>query len=445
MPVIPGRPPPSTPPTTLATDAEVAASAAATRTYARGEGSGQAPTVVSLMSCQADESYSVTNCTVDADETNYKVGNQGLEVTIGSAVTATVILDPPGPTDPLTMGPASAIGLWVWLDDATKITSLTLELWVDAALTTGLKWARTASTGLVDGWNLLRWASTDSNYENLDTIYRVRVIAVTNAATVLTVGHVWAECPPKAQVLIINDGGYKTFMDEALEDLRTLSVPITWALSPGELGTETGTKAERITEADVATIADAGDSISFHSWEGAVTSSMTEDEIATDTMKAIRWLQQRGYAGRIWRAAWTQNAATNAAAARPYVLAYATPTSVSSQTAWPPPNRWNIPRTSIHGRSEATIDGIFEALELTHGLYVFYTHGIHVDGDTDTTPDEWDYFMIKLSAALDEGWLECVTFEDLYARSGGKFRQALGDAQYEYVDDTGTVVEGSML
>lgn len=405
-------------------------------------------TVVTLMSCQVDEAYILTNCTTAADTVNFKLGDRGVKVTTTAAVTATVIQDPVGPTDPLIMPPAAVIGMWVYVPDVTKVTSMTVEIYTDSGLTALKKWARSATQAqLVNGWNLLRWAASAglADLSSWGTVYRTRVLVVTNAATDVTVGHLWADCPPKAQILFIEDRGYKTFKDVGLPDLRELKIPVTWALDPATHGTSVGTKSEVITDADVETFADAGDSISFHSWDGSVTSTMTADQIRTDTMKAIRWLQQRGHAGRMWRAAWTQNSAPQHAAAQPYVLAYATPSSVAGLSTWPPTDRWNISRWSVHGRTNADMDTIFTNMKNSHQLLVCYTHGVHADGVTDATPAEWDYFISKVSQGLSEGWLEGVTFEDLHARSGGTFRAGYGRAQAEYLDASGAVVRKDLL
>lgn len=405
-------------------------------------------TVVTLMSCQVDETYIVTNCTTAADTVNFKLGNRGLKVTTTAAVTATVIQDPVGPTDPLIMPAASTVGFWVYVPDVTKITSIGTEIYTDATLTTAKRWSRTATqSALVNGWNLLRWSASAglTDLTSWGTVYRTRILVTTNAATDVTIGHFWTDCPAKAQILFIEDRGYKTFKDVGLPDLRELKIPVTWALDPATHGTSAGTKSEVITDADVATFAADGDSIGFHSYAGEVTATMTADQIRVDTLKAIRWLQQRGHAGRMWRAAWTQNSAPEHAAAQPYVLAYATPNSVAGLSTWPPTDRWNISRWSVHGRTTADMDTMFNNLKRTHQLLVCYTHGVHVDGNTDATPAEWDYFITKCKQGLDEGWLEGVTFEDLYARSGGTFRAGFGRAQAEYLDAAGAVVRKDLL
>lgn len=397
-----------------------------------------APRVVTLLCGGDDETVaSSTNCTTGVDTTNYRVGDRALSITTAGAVTATVVYDPLGPTDPWTIPPASAIGAWIYVPDSTRITSITIELYSNSGLSA--VWSRSA-TGLVNGWNLWRARAVDGTLTGWGTIYRLRLVVVTSAATSVTIGHVWAECPEKAAILFIEDGGYASFLATGYPALRARNIPVTWAIDPALLGTGSGAAA-RIVEADLAALSPL-DSIGLHGWDGAATAAMTAAQIRTDTLKAIRWLSSRGhYGGRLWRAAWVQNSATNASAAQPYLLAYATPSSTASLECWPFTNRWNVPRLSLHGRSAATVDGWFDQLQQTHSLLVVYTHGIDAAGGNNTTPAEWAYFLGKVDAAIAAGWLEGVTFEDLLVRSGARIRSAFGGLAVEYMDETGAVVQ----
>lgn len=425
---------------TAETDARLEAVAAKIdTTEARQVASVSAPTIVTLLAGQPDET--ITGAAWSADSANYKVGDRGAKITGSGTGTVTVIYTPVAPI--LTTGAAS-IAAWVYVPSLAGVTSMTVQIFSGANV-----WSRSATAAaLAVGWNLLRWQSTAGTITGWGSVTQVRVQLATTALVSVTVGHLWAECPPKAQLLFIVDRGYRTFVDAGLADLRALGIPVTWALDPALNGTSVGTRAEVVTDADVAAFADAGDSISLHGWDGSVTSTMTADQVRADTLKAVRWLQQRGHAGRMWRAAWVQNSAPQAAAARDYILAGATPSSSAALTCWPPPDRWNIPRVALHGLTSAQVDGYFAQLETTHQLMVVYTHGIHADGLTggaDSTPAQWAYFVAKVSAAVAAGWLEGVTFEDLYGRSGGKFRQVFGQAQAEYVDEKGVLVRRDML
>ena len=57
----------------------------------------------------------------------------------------------------------------------------------------------------------------------------------------------------------------------------------------------------------------------------------------------------------------------------------------------------------------------------------------------DSTQAEWDYFVSKVSDGVSAGWLEGVTFEDLLARGGLRFRRGLGDVAVELPGVDGSV------
>lgn len=206
---------------------------------------------------------------------------------------------------------------------------------------------------------------------------------------------------------------------------REKGFPISWSLDPAINGSNAGTRAEAITDADVADFAAAGDEISLHSYAGEVTATMNPDQIVRDSVLAIKWIRDRGYTGSIWRSAWIQNSAPNAWAARPFFAAYATPSSGAGLNVWPLTNPWNISRYLLHGGSQAEIDTRFQQLKDARALDVQYTHGIHPDGTTggaDMTPAQWDYWTAKVEAGVAEGWLELTTFSRLLERSGGIVR-----------------------
>ncbi len=369
---------------------------------------------------QGTQVWSLTNCTKSNDTSRIMEGSQSVRFTTAGAVTMTASLDPvfPSPAvDPLTFPAASLVGVRVFVEDPAKLTTSSIELYSDSGAS--VKWSRTL-TGLKAGWNLVRWPAAESTTTGWGSVYRFRLVATTSAATTINLGALWVESPPKARIVIIADRGYKTFEDSGLPDLRARGIPVVWALDPALNGSNAGTKAEAISDADVATFYAAGDDISIHSYDGTATATKTAKEIVEDTLRAAQWIQDRGYdRGGSVRAAWVQNTAANAAAAKPYYTAYATPSNVSSETCWPPPDRWNIPRTGMHARSTAFVDAIFASLQVTHGLFVAYVHGIHVDGATgganDMTPTEWAYFLSKIDAGIAGGWLEGTSFSKLTA------------------------------
>ena len=397
-----------------------------------------APRIVTLIGGQEDESPTATSCTITADTVNFKLGTQGWKMTMAGAVTANLRLDPVGTDDPINVGPAQAVGLWIYITDATKITSIGHGIFSNDPPTVGNSYTWTSA--LVNGWNFLRIQASAGTLTDWGIAYRVRVVVVTNAATDVTVGHLFVECPEKAKILFISDAAYQTFHDIGYPDLKRLGVPVTWSLDTATLGTGAGISA-RISEAALAVVAaENQNSVGFHGHTGAPTTAMTAAQIRSDTMQAIKWLERRGYySGRIWRSAWVQNAATNHAAIQNLVLMYATPSSAASLSCWPVIDRWNIPRISLHGRTEADMDGWFSQLQQTRQMLVCYNHAIDDGGGTNTTNAMWDYFISKVDAGLSGGWLEGVTMEMLLARSGLKYRQTLGDTTVDLYDETGTL------
>lgn len=401
------------------------------------------PRTIPLISGQEDESPTAVSCTITADTTNYKIGGRGWLVTTTGAVTAQFKLSPPGTDNPLHLPPCSAVGLWVYVPDPTKITSITVGLFSDAAQT--LSWSRSlVQASLITGWNCVRWGGMDGSTAGIGpTVYLIRVLVVTTAATSVTLGHCWAEAPAKGRLLLIDDGGYETFRTIAYPALKARGLPVTFAVDPALLGSGTGID-QRFSEAALAVMAadGNGNEIGFHGYDGSVTSSMTAAQIRTDTMQAIKWLKRRGYYdGCLWRAAWVQNSAPNASAAQGLLVAYATPSSNAALETWPPRNRWNINRQPLHGLTTAGLDTMFANLALTNGLLVCYMHGVDDSGGNYMTNALWTYFLTKVDAALAAGTLEGVTFSQLWAESGGKTRGTFGDTVVEYWDETGTRVQ----
>lgn len=370
------------------------------------------PQIVTLVGGQDDESPILSNCTVSPDTTNYKVGDRGTKVSFAGAVTATLKYDPLSTDDPMMFKPASAVGVWFYVYDASLMGNVTIEIYLTA--NGSEKWIRTAQN-LTDGWNLVRWAAHEGGVGNWNEAHAIRIIATSSGATDITIGHMWLECPKKAQILFIEDGGYTTFLNEGYPDLKKRGIPVTWSIDPFRVG-ETG----RVTESEILELAQENNNdINYHGFDGAVTSSMTEGEIRSDCIKSIKWLQHRGiYEGHLWRSAWVQNTAQNAHASKGLMLAYATPDNTSSLTCFPPSNKWDIPRTSVHATNQATLDGYFETMKKTHQLLVIYTHGVNDAGGNDSTHAQWDYFISKIDQGINEGWLEGVSFPQLLKANG---------------------------
>lgn len=370
-----------------------------------------------LLSGQADQVYGVfsgggtwATGSQSSDTTRFKAGTASRRLLVPASGTYTCRY-----TASVTFPPASLLQAWVWVDDATKVTSI--------GFSPCSGWSR-AVTSFVNGWNLLRFRASAGTLTNWGTSSLVQITIVTTDAVGVNIGEMWVESPLKAQFTFTEDRGYRTFVNVALPQLRSIGAPVTWSLDPAKLGTSVGTSSEVVTEADLATAYAAGDDMSIHGYTGDPTSTMTGTEITADNLNTLDWLQTRGYTrGSEWRAAWVQNTAPNAAVARPYYAAYATPAALSSSyETWPPVDKWNLGRFGLHDVAAAQIDAMFDVAQKTHGMVHLYTHGVDASLSGAIKPADWTYFYGKLSAAVAAGWLEVVTMSQLVARSGGIVR-----------------------
>lgn len=410
---------------------------------------GGLPQIMSLITGTEDETLSQVNCTITADTVDYKIGGRAWKFTMSGAVTANSVMSapiPPAASGLLAFPPAQAVCMWLYCPDASKIDWAGVELSLNSGNTA--LWINTTLTApaitLANGWNLIRLKTAnglEAVQASWGNINRIRVYVDTNAATSVTVGHVWLECPEKARMIFVLDRGYKTFVTSgALARLRAAGVPVTWAIDVEKLGANVGQTAEAVTEADIAGFAAEGDSISFHGFTANPTATMTSAEVRVDTIKCIKWLQARGYAGRMWRAAWVQDTAANSSAVQGLLLGQAQSSMPSVRLGtWPPINPHNMERWNFYGRTTTEVDTHFTLLQKTHGLTVTYNHGIHADGGNDATPAEFDYWMDKVEAALSAGWLEATTFEALWLESGGDFGTVGNAPVARYTDSTGAV------
>ncbi len=415
------------------------------------------PDRIVLMSGQANESPTVSNCTLSADTTNIAIGARSHRLTMAGAVTATCALAPLS-IGALTNPKYTGAALMIYIDDASKVTSIDVELWQDSAGTKKQNMSFRSQISaygqaFANGWNLIRLPNDyrRSTYlagagTDMSTINGCRLVIVTNAATAMSVGYLAIETRPKASLLFINDGGYTNFFNGAdgYADLKARNIPVTIAVDCTNL---TGTTT--ITEARLAELAaENRNSISFHGYSTSVTASMTTTQVIDETVKAQQWLAARGYTGRMWRAAWMQNLATNSPATDSLVLANPMYSGGYELVhMWPFSNPSHVARTQLHGRTTAEIDAMFTSMELTRGVFVCYTHDVSATPTSiDMSVTEWDYFLSKIDAGITAGWLEGSTFELLMERSGLVPQKGLdGTWTVNYPDRTGTLIRRQLI
>lgn len=226
--------------------------------------------------------------------------------------------------------------------------------------------------------------------------------------------------PQKAKILFIDDHAYKNFMDVGYPQLKALKIPVTWGVKIEFLNKPVEYASRIINEEEVESLAsDSYSEINFHSYYGIGTSSMSADECRDDVAKAQRWLRKRGfYREPAFRSAWVQNKAKNARATDDMLDFSATYTADETIACFPFKDNHNIPRVAVHYGKEF-IDLWFNALKLSHGIMVIYTHDI---SDLETSDpihcstEKWNYFISKLTGAINEGWLEGVTMSGLMTK-----------------------------
>lgn len=381
-----------------------------------------------------EQTYTVSNCTASDDTTRVKAGVQSKRFVTGTGNVTAIATH--SPTTAMTHAPASIWRAWVWIDDVTALggplqfTHTRLAKIDTVAPPADERWTKSVPvTALHSGWNLI----SDNTLGMIaatgwGNIHSTRLVWQTTKATGINIGRIWFECPKRASLIFVQDGGYKSFATYAVPELRSRGIPVTWAVNPGWLGQRVGEFNETLTAAEVLAMKAAGDEISFHSYaagnDGILTANMTREQIRDDSLKSIAAAQAGDWGkGYQFRAAWLQNKAPNHAAAQPYHAAYASPSEKDSHTdSWPPMDRYNIGRVGLHFSTDAFIDDIFNRLEKTRGLCVGYTHGISNISAGDMTPARLTYLLAKIDAAIAAGWLEGTTFTRLVERGGGVLR-----------------------
>lgn len=384
-------------------------------------------------------------CTLEDDLTHYKVDSKGLKINIkanAGGYIASFIMK-----NPLTLLPTATLGMWVWIEDASVISNLKLTFYTNSTYVAPITQYSIANSGITlsNGWNLLRFQVYNATYPLVEkTIYKIVVDGGSSNTeiTSMTIGHIWAECPPKAQVVFIDDGCYPAFYTTAYPDLRARNLPVVWATSPNKMTTN---PTLHMTESQlIAASIENNNEINFHSYGVGDTNTMTADELIDDCKNAILWLRARGYDGGKIRSAWLGNLAPQHTATQDMFFAYANPTGgAGAPCSFPFTNRWSLRRYAIHTSDPLVLPGIFEQMEATHSLMVMYTHDFNDAGGNNITTERWAQFLSLVDAGLVGGWLEFVTFNQLLERSGATTKPHDGDWVRELYEEYGSY--GSLL
>ena len=377
----------------------------------------------------------VSKCAITADLVNFKVDGKGVKATTTGAQTSALVRRNPVGGE-LLHGHASAVGLGLFIEDVTKLTS---SVQVSLNNGDGSTWVRTIPVAdLQTGHNQIRWVSSQGARGAWLKFTLMQVLFSTTDSTSITIKSLWLEEPArdKATLVFINDGNRRNFEDYLGSKLRARGFPVQWAISC--IATQNATtSSDRLTVGELLELQARGDSVSFHNYDGLnqIMSTATAPEVVLWTTQAQDWLKAHGFRGWPFRSAWLQNTAPNASAAWPQLAAAPSNIGASSYNSWPLSPRLQYPRITLHQRPAAAVDADFEVLKSTRGLYVVYTHDVNPAGGRDLTPTEADYFLAKVDQAVEEGWLEGATMETLFARDGAVYLD--GGERFQFTDTEG--------
>lgn len=311
---------------------------------------------------------------------------------------------------PITLASTQEFEVVMYLPDASLITQLSLR-----TQTAGFN--KTVTPALHDGWNVVRFPTEGAgtiDYTADVTVLRFLLYHAANTDTTVYVGGITQVKPAYANVIVIDDGPYYTFYDQAYPLLKNIGVPVSWAIDPMMLDDVSETDRHLINENELELLAYDGISeFSYHNYDGTLMSSATAAQALADTVKCQRYLRQHGLEPqRPWRAAWFQNSCPNHGLADLEVEASASYDGTSGISLYPFADPHNIPRIAIQGRTESYFDDLFAKLKNHHCTVLFYTHGVS-SGDKDISTTMLSYFVSKLSTGISEGWLNPTTYNRL--------------------------------
>lgn len=314
----------------------------------------------------------------------------------------------------------------VYIDDVTKISKIELKLstYIDAER--GVTQTKTADQ-LHNGWNYLRFLTTNLPLEQWGECKMLRVLTYTTEPATVYYGDIIQVKPNKARIMFVDDHAYSDFKTNAYPALKEQGIPVTWAIQPGRIGLSIADSGTLLTEEDITELSnDPYSEFSWHSYDGTDTSSMSSAELQIDCKKSITFLRKSGLLPKhYWRAAWKHNNAPNARSCDDLMDGGAYYDTIGRPEVFPFTNKYNISRYSIHRRTQEDIDSIFNILQKTHCTVVFYTHSfitVADDSESNTTNNvtniEFDYFMNKIATGVSEGWIEGTTFDWLMRKYG---------------------------
>lgn len=317
--------------------------------------------------------------------------NSGFRFTVGSAMKLLGVQE---------------IDVYVYIEDKTKVTSIRLSA-INASL------VKTITT-FENGWNKLRFFTEGAgNWDETVDNSVWEILVYTTYEITIWLGKCLVVKPPCGNVIVIDDGPYASFYNQAYPLLLSHNIPVTWAIDPAFIG-----ESENIiTNENLETLSSDGISeFSFHSYDGTIMSNATAVQALKDTVKSIRYLRKKGIEpNKIWRAAWLQNSCAHPELANQELEASACNDGSAAVTAYPFVDKYNIPRMSMQDRSQSWFDTLFLKLKKEHCTVLVYTHGIS-SASTDMSLEMLEYFIDKMDEGISDGYINATTFNRLVQR-----------------------------
>ena len=320
------------------------------------------------------------------------------------------------PNSDIDVSGICTVAVDVYIDNLSNVSTAYLEM-------IGTSFAKQInSTSMKQGWNRLLFNTFEGNVTTWVSCTRLRLYFIVTGNCNIWVANIKLIRNNKAKIIVIDDHSYSKFYQIAYPRLKALNIPVTWALDAGRVGALISADAGTIlTQEEIDELAyDYNSEFSIHAWDSATpTSEMTSSQIMDDTHKCIAYLREHGIAPtHIWRAAWTQNLAPNAKAAYGMIEGCATSTDEVGLCAYPIQNIYSMPRYTIHNRTLAQIQALFDNMKKTHCMALVYTHSVSDEGGIHATNDEIDNFISCVTTGVNENWLEGTTFNRLMTLQG---------------------------
>ncbi len=305
----------------------------------------------------------------------------------------------------------------LYVEDPTIVSGITVYL-------TGTSWYREISETLVKGWNVCSLYTAQGSLSTWETATGLRLyISRTANTSNIYYGGLFANRPPKANMIFVEDGQAPSFYTDGYPLLKAAGIPVTWALVPKRIIDE---NPAAITAEQLETLAqDNMSEFSFHSWNLTVESSATEQVVRDEATKALHFLKDKGLLPTyFWRAATIQNASPYDKTLGNMVYAIATGFNNMSVDYFPFIDPLNVGRVILHSSSAEALAEYFETMRKTHCTMVIYTHGVSNETN-DVTPELLAAFIEIAENAIEGGYVNPTTFNRLMMEYYNPIRQIL--------------------